>query len=135
MNRGFPKTGDLFFTTEAPLGNICLNDVEAPFAIAQRLICLQPYIALNTKFFMFAIMSPFLQRLLDEHATGMTARGIKASKLKPLPLPIPPRAEQDRIVAKIDQLMALCDTIKSRIAEAAEIQKYLADFIVERAAA
>ncbi len=39
MTRGFPETGDLFFTTEAPLANICLNDIEESFALAQRAIC------------------------------------------------------------------------------------------------
>ncbi len=52
-----------------------------------------------------------------------------------LQIPIPPLAEQHRIVAKVDALMALCDTLKARIAVAATTQKHLADAIVERAAA
>ncbi|HEY0033657.1 MAG TPA: restriction endonuclease subunit S, partial [Devosia sp.] len=76
MTRGFPRIDDLFFTTEAPLGNVCQNDVEEPFAIAQRLICFQPYGDVNTRFFMLAIMSRSMQQVLDDHATGMTARGM-----------------------------------------------------------
>ena len=135
MTRGLPKIGDLFFTTEAPLGNICQNDMEAPFAIAQRLICFRPYGHVNTRFFMLAIMSRSMQQLLDDHATGMTARGIKAAKLKPLPLPVPPQAEQHRIVTKVYELMALCEALKGRLADAAETRRHLADAIVERAAA
>jgi type I restriction enzyme, S subunit len=52
-----------------------------------------------------------------------------------LPIPIPPLAEQHRIVARVDELMALCDALKARISDAAETQKHLADAIVERAAA
>ena len=135
MTRGFPNVGDLFFTTEAPLGNICQNDIEEPFAIAQRVICFQPYGAANTRFLMLAIMSRSMQRIIDDQATGMTAKGIKASKLKPLPLPIPPLAEQQRIVAKVDALMALCDQLKSHLADAAQTRCHLADAITERAAA
>ncbi len=135
MTRGFPAVDDLFFTTEAPLGNICLNDIEEPFAIAQRLICFKPYGPTNTRFFMLALMSRSMQRLLDENATGMTAKGIKAAKLKPIPLPVPPEAEQARIVAKVDELMTICDALKARITDAAETQKHLADAITERAAA
>lgn len=51
------------------------------------------------------------------------------------PVPIPPLAEQLRIVAKVDELLALCDAMKARIAEAATTQKHLADAITERAAA
>ena len=111
MTRGFPEIGDLFFTTEAPLANICLNDIEEPFALAQRAICFQPYAKIDTKFLMFAVMSDVLQQMIDRHATGMTAKGIKAANLKPLPIPIPPLAEQGRIVAKVDQLMEICDRI------------------------
>src|SRR6188472_2383194 len=81
MTRGFPKTGDLFFTTEAPLANICLNDIGEPFALAQRAICFQPYSEINTRYFMFAIMSSPMQSLIDTNATGLTAKGIKAAKL------------------------------------------------------
>lgn len=105
MVRGFPRLGDLPFTTEAPLANVCINDLEEPFALAQRVICLRPYGQINTRFIMFAIMSNVIQGLIETHATGMTAKGIKAAKLKPLPLPVPPLDEQRRIVEKIDELM------------------------------
>jgi type I restriction enzyme, S subunit len=49
MTRGFPQIGDLFFTTEAPLANVCLNDIAEPFALAQRAICFQPYAKIYTK--------------------------------------------------------------------------------------
>jgi len=50
-------------------------------------------------------------------------------------IPIPPLAEQQRIVAKVDELMAICDQLKSRITEASQLQKKLADVLVEQATA
>jgi type I restriction enzyme S subunit len=50
-------------------------------------------------------------------------------------VPIPPLAEQRRIVAKVDALMALCDALKARLADAAQTQRHLADAITQRAAA
>jgi type I restriction enzyme, S subunit len=38
---------------------------------------------------MFALTSDVMQSLIDAHATGMKAKGIKAANLKPLPIPIP----------------------------------------------
>ena len=118
MTRGFPEIGDLLFTTEAPLANVCLNRLDEPFALAQRVICFQPYGKIDTTFVMFALMSDVMQSLLDTHATGMTAKGIKAAKLKPLPITIPPLAEQHRIVARVDELMALCDRLETSLATA-----------------
>jgi type I restriction enzyme S subunit len=112
MTRGLPRFGDLFFTTEAPLGNVCVNEIEPPFALAQRVICLQPFGSLNTRFIMYAVMSELVQGWIEAKASGMTAKGIKAANLKPIALPIPPLAEQHRIVAKVDSLLALCDQLE-----------------------
>jgi type I restriction enzyme S subunit len=48
-------------------------------------------------------------------------------------IPIPPLVEQHRIVAKVDELMALCDQLKSRLTEANQLQQKLADVMVEQA--
>ncbi|MEO4046386.1 restriction endonuclease subunit S [Pseudomonas sp. CAU 1711] len=50
-------------------------------------------------------------------------------------LPIPPLAEQYRIVAKVDQLMALCDQLKARLNQARQVHEQLADALVEQAVA
>ena len=109
MTRGFPEKGDVLFTTEAPLGKAALVNIEERFALAQRVINLHPFSGLDGKFLMWLILSPWFQNELVERATGMTAKGIKASKLKLVQVPLPPLAEQKRIVAKVDELMALCD--------------------------
>lgn len=58
---------------------------------------------LNLKLFMYFILSPHFQKQLLDNCTGTTAKGIKAAKLKHLLIPLPPLAEQHRIVAKIEE--------------------------------
>jgi len=48
-------------------------------------------------------------------------------------LALPPLAEQHRIVAKVDELMTLCDQLKSRITAANQLQQKLAVVVVEQA--
>ena len=75
----------------------------------------------------------FRKRLLGVETT--TINQITQSNLKSTAIPVPPLAEQQRIVAKVDELMTLCDALKARLADAAETRRHLADAIVERAAA
>ncbi|MCX5538094.1 restriction endonuclease subunit S [Paraburkholderia sp. CNPSo 3076] len=105
---------DLLFTTEAPLGNIALVDISERFALAQRVICFQLHDLSVGPYLRFAMMSEEVQERLSAAASGMTATGIKASRLKELPIPIPPLAEQRRIVAKVGELMRLCDELETR---------------------
>ena len=132
MTRGFPRVGDMLFTTEAPLGNIAIVDISEKFALAQRVICFKLHDQAIGAYLKIAIMSDHVQQQLINASTGMTATGIKASKLKEIPVPIPPLAEQHRIVAKIDELMVICDQLKSRFTEANQLQQKLADVLVEQ---
>lgn len=135
MTRGFPRVGDMLFTTEAPMGNVAIIDIAERFALAQRVICFQLHELGTGPFLKLAMMSSGFQAQLSDAATGMTATGIKSSRLKEIPVPIPPLAEQHRIVAKVDQLMALCDQLKTRLTQARQLNEQLASTLVERAVA
>ncbi len=60
---------------------------------------------------------------------------INKTQLRACPVALPPLAEQRRIIAKVNELMALCDSLKARLAEAQATQIRLADAILERAVA
>ena len=60
-------------------------------------------------------MKPGVMRLVS-HSTHGTCK-LLTGDLFSLPLPIPPLAEQHRIVAKVDELMALCDRLEAAQAE------------------
>lgn len=115
QQRGTSRLGDILFTTEAPLGNAAIADVDK-FSAGQRLITFQHYgdCALNNHTFLYFILSDFFQGQLHTRKTGSTVAGIKAAVLKTLLLPVPPIAEQAIIGEKCETLLALIEEITNR---------------------
>ena len=58
---------------------------------------------------------------------------INMTQLRACAFPLPPLAEQHRIVAKVDQLIALCEQLKTRLTQARQLNEQLASTLVERA--
>lgn len=58
---------------------------------------------------------------------------LSVGKIRAIAIPLPPVFEQHRIVTKVDELMALCDTLKTNLQNAQTTQLALADALVEQA--
>jgi type I restriction enzyme S subunit len=107
QSRGVAHKGDLLFTTEAPLGFVAIADLDE-FSTGQRLITFQqyensPYELLN-KFYFYYLQSKDFQSEIRKQATGATAQGIKASRLKDILVVVIPLLEQEQIVKRLDLL-------------------------------
>ncbi|MFS8373788.1 restriction endonuclease subunit S [Xanthomonas campestris] len=86
--------------------------------------------------FVHAYLSSMTGRLyFRSHATGTQGNMPKINQgtVVNAPIPIPPLAEQHRIVAKLDQLMALCDQLKSRLSKARQVHEHLANALIGQA--
>jgi type I restriction enzyme S subunit len=76
----------------------------------------------STRFVHLWLMSPTARDLLSSQASGTSSSMVKINQemVRQMPVPLPSLAEQHRIVARVDELMALCDTLASRLAAAVE---------------
>jgi len=65
-------------------------------------------------------VAPHARNFLSTRASGAqsTMPKINQSTLLKLPIPLPPLAEQHRIVAKVEELMTLCDRLEVQLANA-----------------
>lgn len=82
----------------------------------------------------------FLYKFLLEKTAEIKAAGHGVSmvhmtkeKMEKLPVPVPPLAEQHRIVAKVDELMLLCNTLQTDLATASQRRATLADTLIKLA--
>lgn len=68
---------------------------------------------LYNRYLVHAINSPDFRDLVEAHAAGSTRKRVSTGNLRKLPVPVPPLAEQHRIVACVDELMALLDRLEA----------------------
>lgn len=114
MTRGFPKKGDVLFTTEAPLANVAVFDFSEKVALAQRIITLSPKAGLIGGFLSFHLQSRPSQVEILGHATGATVSGIKSKLLKLVKVAFPPVVNQKEIVSRLDALSGHRDEVVAK---------------------
>ena len=131
MTRGFPKLGDVLFTTEAPLANVAQLDTEETVVIGQRLITMQAdQSVVLPEFLKFSLMSPPMQREIRLRGTGATVVGIKAKLLKTVPLRFPKDLDRQRTIAAkcqsaYDSKERLEEAYRSKIKDLDDIRQSL----------
>ena len=110
MTRGFPRIGDVVFTTEAPLGNVCrIPYIETEFYIGQRIITMQTE-QLEPAYLEYALSSDDFKRKITEKSSGSTVTGIRSKLLEQLTIPVPPKVVQKQFATFVEQ------TDKSKLA-------------------
>lgn len=125
MVRGYPEIGDVLFTTEAPLGNVCLIPaIEKKFAVGQRIIVMKPYIDKLISYYMVhALRSISFQNDLNKYSSGSTVKGIRSSELIKIKIPLPPLEVQKQIAQNLDIVSELLALRKKQLEELDELIK------------
>jgi type I restriction enzyme S subunit len=100
----------------------------------QRLGKLSPYSNFtNLEFIYLFFNSSFLREELARTCTGMKVRHTSPDRILTVLIPVMSPKEQVRIVAKVYELMALCEQLKARLVDSQTTQLHLADAVVEEA--
>lgn len=63
------------------------------------------------------LRSDYTTNILNSYITGFNSPSINMDQFNELCIPLPPLAEQERIVAKLDELMANCDQLEMKAEE------------------
>jgi len=103
-----PK-GTVLFTSRAPIGYVAI--AANPLSTNQGFKSIVPYVADCSRFIATA-MQAFAPEI-DAKAPGTTFKEVSGKIVAAVPFPLPPLAEQHRIVAKVDEFMDLCDRLEA----------------------
>ncbi|EHD2268138.1 TPA: restriction endonuclease subunit S [Vibrio cholerae] len=82
------------------------------------------------KFVHLGLMSPMVQKLVWGRQVGMAIEGLSKKVLEQFEFPIPPINEQHRIVAKVDELMTLCDQLEQQTEASLDAHQVLVETLL-----
>ena len=106
--------GDILFNiTGASIGRCAIVPVSFDEAnVSQHVTIIRPTLPTVTCYLHLVLISPHVQQTVMDVQVGVSREGLSIGKLGQFLVPIPPLAEQSRIVTRVEELMAVCDTLE-----------------------
>jgi type I restriction enzyme S subunit len=122
------RGGDVLLNiTGASLGRCALAPVDFGEAnVSQHVTIIRPTDPQVRHYLHLCILSPYTQSMIWGRQVGMAREGLSKKVLEQFEIPLPPIAEQRRIVARVDELMRICDSMERQLARSLEIAERLA---------
>ena len=107
-----PQKDDIVYTREGSICRAAILPEDPKVCLGQRVMLIRSANGVFPQFIRRLLMSPMVIRKLTEQQKGIGAKHVNVSDVCNLILPLPPLAEQKRIVAKIEELLPLCERLK-----------------------
>ena len=113
LSGGKLRRGDQIYCLRGSLGKHAVYDFDRPAAVASSLVILRPVLAELVPYLRVYLDSDVSLMMLRRFDNGTAQPNLSSANLRLFEIPLPPLAEQHRIVAKVDELMALCDELEA----------------------
>ena len=111
-----PEKGDILMTrVGAGIGEAAIIDVDMDFSIYVSLTLIKCYIRnYDMRYLLYVLNSPHGRKLAEKKTLGKGASqgNLNLIFIREFLVPLPPLAEQKRIVAKLEEILPLCDRLK-----------------------
>lgn len=123
--RKIVKKGTLIYSTVRPyLLNVAAvdRDFDRELIASTAFAVVHPWSGIEARYLYYYLRSPHFVRYVESVQIGMAYPAISDDKFYSGLVPIAPTEEQSRIVAKIDELMALCDQLERQQQDRRKLQ-------------
>ena len=104
------ERGDILFTVTGSYGIPVKINCDQPFCFQRHIALLK--LLIDWDYLFYALKSPVIKSQCDDIATGTAQKTVGLKSLRSMVLPLPPLAEQKRIVAKLEEILPLCERLK-----------------------
>jgi type I restriction enzyme S subunit len=116
-----PELGDVLLTKVGTTGIALVVDTDREFSIFVSIALLKIFQnEVLPNYLSLVINSPFVKRQSDKYTMGVGNKNLVLKHIKNFLIPLPPVAEQERIVKRVEQLLSLCDALEARLQSAEE---------------
>lgn len=119
------RENDILFCLRGSLGKSAIVKGLKEGAIASSLVIVRLSPKLDISYFVNYFDSPLSSKMVKKYDNGTAQPNLSSADLAKFLVPLPPLSEQHRIVAKVDELMALCDQLENQHTNAAEAHEQL----------
>jgi type I restriction enzyme S subunit len=115
FSRCNPEHGDLLYIKDgATTGIVAINQLREEFSMLSSVALLKLTGAIDNRYLLWTLRSPFFYNQIRAAMKGAAITRVNLTELAQTWIPLPPLAEQKRIVAKVDELMGLCDELEAQ---------------------
>ena len=105
-----PNKGDVLLIKDgATTGVVTVNNIEEPFSMLSSVALLKLTHGIFAWYLVYVLRSDLFYKNIRSQMKGTGITRITLKQIVPLVIPLPPHAEQKRIVAKIEELLPLVD--------------------------
>lgn len=112
ISRSEVAVGDIVIAKMMPAGRaIEVPDLGTRFVLSSDAVKFVPHKSLYRPYLLYAINSYMFREQINAEVHGITRVRTSLTKLKKYLIPLPPLTEQHRIVAKLEELLPLCDKL------------------------
>jgi type I restriction enzyme, S subunit len=95
-------SNDILISITADLGRVALmTDIKETYYINQHVALARPVTGIDSRYLAWFLSSDKVQRQWGDRQRGVTRLGLGLEDIRSVLVPIPPRPEQDRIVAAV----------------------------------
>ena len=113
---GTPNVGDIMLSAVGSIGyTYIVNEKDSFYYKDASVLCLRNVNKLNSQYFSMLFETTFVKEQMHDNSKGTTVDTITIEKLKKYFVPLPPLAEQHRIVTKIEELFSSLDNIQKAL--------------------
>ena len=99
--RGIPKVGSIFFTREAPAGEVCLVPDGVDLCMGQRMMNFICHDDAYTGYLFDFLLSDCLDRYIESVSHGSTVSHLRVEQVENIPVLVPPASEIEEILGQL----------------------------------